>query len=27
LKLPFSHDPVRKGFDHFSLGDVMHLGA
>jgi hypothetical protein len=27
LKLPFSHDPVRKGFDHFSFSDVMYLGT
>jgi hypothetical protein len=26
LKLPFSHDPLKKGFDHFSFGDVMYLG-
>jgi hypothetical protein len=27
LKLPFSHDPMRKGFNHFSFGDVMYLGT
>jgi hypothetical protein len=27
LKLSFSHDPVRKGFNHFSFGDVMYLGT
>jgi hypothetical protein len=27
LKLPFSHDSVGKGFNHFSFGDVMYLGT
>jgi hypothetical protein len=27
LKLPFSHDSMGKGFNHFSFGDVMYLGT
>jgi hypothetical protein len=27
LKLPFNHDPVRKGFNYFSFDDVMYLGT
>jgi hypothetical protein len=27
LKLPFGHDSVGKGFNHFSFGDVVYLGT